>query len=152
MNKNGNKVYFACPMFNQAEKEYNLRIVHILEENDYEVFLPQRDGYEAAFLEGKSEEEMVKMIFALDEKEVKKCDIVFMNLDGRTPDEGACVELGMAYALGKRCYAFKTDTRAAEEHLDLNPMITGCMIKIFKNYDGNKMIEEIREYLKNHKL
>ena len=37
MNKNGNKVYFACPMFNQAEKEYNLRIVHILEENGYEL-------------------------------------------------------------------------------------------------------------------
>ncbi|MBQ2221119.1 MAG: hypothetical protein II419_05635, partial [Acidaminococcaceae bacterium] len=38
----GNKVYFAGPMFNQAEKEYNLKITKLLEEFGYQVFLPQR--------------------------------------------------------------------------------------------------------------
>lgn len=149
---NGKKVYFAGPMFNQSEKDFNLKLTKVLEENGYEVFLPQRDGIEAAQLEGKSEDELTKMIFALDAGKVKESDIVFMNLDGRVPDEGACVELGLAYAQGKRCYGFKTDTRSAERNLDLNPMIGGCMAKIFNNYDGDKLIEEIKEYLANNKL
>ena len=148
----GNKVYFAGPMFNQAEKEYNLKITKLLEEFGYQVFLPQRDGIEAAKLEGKTEEELIKMIFDLDAGQVRKADIIFMNIDGRVPDEGACVELGIAYAIGKRCYGFKTDSHSVEMGLDMNPMISGCMIKIFKNFDGDKMIEELKQYLSKHKL
>ena len=129
-----------------------MEITAVLEEYGYEVFLPQRDGIEAAQLEGKSEEELIQMIFDLDSSEVKKADILFMNLDGRVPDEGACVELGIAFGSGKRCYGFKTDTRSIELSLDLNPMISGCMIKIFKNYDGGELIREIREYLSENEL
>ena len=53
----------------------------------------------------------------------------------------------MGYAVGKRCYGFKTDTRSIQHVLDVNPMITGCMIKVFKNFDGEELIKEIREYL-----
>ena len=148
----GKKVYLAGPMFNQGEKDFNLAVTHVLEEFGYEVFLPQRDGIEAAKLEGKTEEELIRMIFELDAGEVRKADIVFMNLDGRVPDEGACVELGIAFGSGKRCYGFKTDTRSIELGLDLNPMISGCMIKIFKNYDGEQLIREIREYLSENEL
>ena len=148
----GNKVYFAGPMFNQAEKEYNLKITKLLEEFGYQVFLPQRDGIEAAKLDGKTEEELIKMIFDLDAGQVRKADIIFMNIDGRVPDEGACVELGIAYGIGKRCYGFKTDSHSVEMGLDMNPMISGCMIKIFKNFDGDKMIEELKQYLSKHKL
>ncbi len=139
-------------MFNQAEKDFNLEMTELLEEYGYRVFLPQRDGIEAALLEGKTEEELIKMIFDLDDTEVRKADIIFMNLDGRVPDEGACVELGIAYACGKRCYGFKTDTRTIELGMDLNPMISGCMIKIFKNYDGLGLKEEIRNYLSKNEL
>ena len=59
---------------------------------------------------------------------------------------------GMKKIIGKRCYGFKTDTRSVESDLDLNPMISGCMIKIFKNYDGDQMIKEIREYLSESEL
>lgn len=148
----GKKVYFAGPLFNQAEKDFNLELTNVLEEYGYEVFLPQRDGIEAALLEGKTEEELIEMIFSLDAGEVCKADILFMNLDGRVPDEGACVELGIAYANGKRCYGFKTDTRSVEAGMDLNPMISGCMTRIFKNYDGDMLIEEIKEYLSENDL
>jgi Nucleoside 2-deoxyribosyltransferase len=125
----GKQVYFAAPMFSASEREYNLKVTKVLEEFGYKVFLPQRDGIEAARLDGKKEEELVKMIFPLDVGEVKKADIVFMNIDGRAPDEGACVELGIAYGVGKRCYGFKTDPRTVELSLEMNPMISGCMIK-----------------------
>ena len=79
-------MYFAVPLFNEAEKAYNLKIVAILEKYGYEVFLPQRDGYLAAELEGLSDEEKTAKIFAKDYEEVLKADILFMNLDGRVPD------------------------------------------------------------------
>ena len=56
------------------------------------------------------------------------------------------------YAIGKRCYGFKTDTRSIQHVLYVNPMITGYMIKVFKNFDGDELIKEIREYLSNNKL
>ena len=150
--KTGKRVYFAGPMFNQGEKEFNLKITKVLEDYGYQVFLPQRDGIEGALLEGKTEEELINMIFPLDVQNVLDADILFMNMDGRVPDEGACVELGIAYANNKRCYGFKTDTRSAEHAMDLNPMISGCMIKMFKNFDGDKLIEELKEYLTNNAL
>lgn len=152
MERKGKRIYFACPMFAAMEKEYGLKLADILQSYGYDVFVPFRDGYEAAQLEGKTEDELVEMIFAKDIDEIKKADIVFFLLDGRAPDEGGCVELGVAYALNKRCYGFKTDTRTVEMSLDLNPMITGCMIKIFKDFDGDVAIAELKEYLSNNAL
>lgn len=151
-NKTGKRIYFAGPLFNQAEKDYNLMMAEMLESHGYEVFLPQRDGIEAALLEGKTEEELTEMIFEKDYGEIMKSDILFMNMDGRVPDEGACVELGIAYAQGLRCYGFKTDTRSVEINMDVNPMLTGCFVEVFKDYDGDKLIEQIEEYLSQNEL
>ena len=60
----GNRVYFAGPLFCQSEKDFNKKIAAVLEKHGYEVFLPQRDGYEAAQLRDHSEEEVVAKIFA----------------------------------------------------------------------------------------
>ena len=148
----GNKVYFAGPLFSESEKEYNAKLTRILEDYGYEVFLPQRDGFLAAELEGKSEAEKTQMIFEKDLEHVLEADIVFMVLDGRVPDEGACVELGIAYANDKRCYGFKTDARSVEMDMDLNPMISGCFIKVFRDLDGEKLIEELKQYLSENEL
>ena len=148
----GKKVYFAGPLFNDAEKDYNLKIVTILESYGYEVFLPQRDGFLAPEIGEMTEEEKTKIIFEKDKDEVLKADIVFVNLDGRAPDEGACVELGIGYQAGKRCYGIKNDARAAELGMDINPMITGCFTKLFYNLDGEELIKSLEEYLKENEL
>ena len=148
----GKRVYFAAPLFNEAERAYNLKIVEILEAHGYEVFLPQRDGFLAPELEGKTEAEKIEMIFNKDRDEVLKSDILFMMLDGRVPDEGACVELGIAYANGKRCYGFKGDARSVELDMNLNPMITGCFTKLFYNLDEEALIKSLEEYLNENEL
>jgi len=148
----GKKVYFAAPLFSQGEKDYNLILTKVLEDHGYEVFLPQRDGYLAAELEGKTEEELTQLIFEKDFSEVMKADILFMLLDGRVPDEGACVELGIAYANGKRCYGVKTDARSVEINMDLNPMIAGCFMKVFRNFNGEALVEELEQYLSENEL
>lgn len=148
----GKKVYFAAPLFNAAEREYNLKIVSVLESYGYEVFLPQRDGFLAPELEGLTEEEKIDKIFRKDKEEVLSADILFMMLDGRAPDEGACVELGIAYTAGKRCYGFKSDARSVELDMDLNPMITGCFVKLFYDLNEEKLIDSLNEYLKDNQL
>lgn len=146
------KIYFAAPLFSQAERDYNLKVVKVLEDHGYEVFLPQRDGLLAAEMEGKTEEELNDMIFRLDYSSIMKADILVMLIDGRVPDEGACVELGIAYASGKRCYGMKTDSRAVESKLDMNPMIAGCFIRIFKDLNGDEMIKKLEQYLAENDL
>ena len=148
----GKKVYFAAPLFSEGERLYNLKLTQVLEDHGYTVFLPQRDGFLAPELAGKTEAEKVRMIFEKDVEHVLEADIVFMLLDGRIPDEGACVELGIAYANGKRCYGFKTDARSVELDMDLNPMIAGCFNKVFKGFDGEKLLEEFQKYLSENEL
>lgn len=148
----GKRVYFAAPLFSQAERDYNLKLTHVLESYDYTVFLPQRDGFLAPELEGLTEEEKTKKIFEKDRYEVLHADICFALLDGRAPDEGVCVELGLAYANEKRCYGFKTDARSVELDMDLNPMISGCLTKLFYNTDGEAALESLKDYLSHNQL
>ncbi|MBO6001516.1 MAG: nucleoside 2-deoxyribosyltransferase [Spirochaetales bacterium] len=150
--KSVTRVYFAGPLFSQAERDYNLKLTKLLEDHGYEVFLPQRDGIEFATLQDKTPEEKNKLLFEKDVSEILKSDVVFFVLDGRVPDEGACVELGIGYANNKRCYGAKTDTRSAELDLELNPMISGCFIRLFSNYDGEKLFEEIDRFLSENEL
>ena len=75
-----------------------------------------------------------KRIFNTDLQGIKNSDILIFFLDGRVPDEGACVELGIAYALGKKCIGYKTDDRNLDFTGDDNLFIEGCMdFKVMHN-------------------
>jgi len=146
------RIYFSAPLFSQAEKDFNEKIVKLLEDIKedgkqlYQVFLPQRDGFEAARLQGLRGDDKAKKIFEKDISEVENADILFMVTDGYVPDDGACVELGYAYAKGKRCYALSTDGRSFMKDMTLNPLLTGCFLRIFKS------VEELKDFLKKNKL
>lgn len=105
--------YIAAPLFSQAEKEFNLVVDRRLRQVGLDTYLPQRDGGEAAPLvrQGLDEDTVRCRLFELDARAVARCDLFVFVLDGRVPDEGACVELGMAYALGKSCFGLQTDCR-----------------------------------------
>ena len=96
------KIYFAAPLFNEMELKRNLEYTEKLEKEGYIVYLPQREaGLSARILKN--------------------------NLDGRVPDEGACVELGIAYALNKKCIGIKTDDRCLDFTGDDNLFIESCL-------------------------
>src|SRR5690348_218703 len=94
------QIYFAGPLFSQAEKEFNEQLTARLEAEGFTVYLPQRDGVEKEkpAYAAMSDDERRQAIFQLDKQHVFACDIFLFVLDGRVPDEGACVELGLAYA------------------------------------------------------
>ncbi|CAA9252169.1 MAG: Nucleoside 2-deoxyribosyltransferase [uncultured Chloroflexia bacterium] len=64
------RLYFAAPLFSQAERAFNI--------------MPA--------------EQKRRVLFETDRNEVLKADIFLHVLDGWVPDEGASVELGIAYA------------------------------------------------------
>ena len=102
-----------------------------LEALGYDVFLPQRDGAEPDRppYDAMTPEERRHAIFDLDKRKILEADVFLFVLDGRVPDEGACVELGIAYCQKelqgnqKLLVGLQTDARAAFPGSKLNPMV-----------------------------
>jgi nucleoside 2-deoxyribosyltransferase len=125
----GPLIYVAAPLFNEMEIGRNREVKRILLMQGYRVYLPQEDaGISYEILDGTECKAAVrKRIFDQDVRAVATCDVLLCLLDGRVPDEGMCIELGMAFALGKPCVGYKTDFRAMDERGDNNIMLDGCL-------------------------
>ncbi|HEX6710648.1 MAG TPA: nucleoside 2-deoxyribosyltransferase [Rubrobacter sp.] len=125
-------IYFAGPLFSEAERRFNVELTERLEALGFRVFLPQRDGVERGKPPNDSmaPEERRRTMFHLDKSRILESDIFLLVLDGRVPDEGACVELGIAYCQKEIQHSEKfliglhTDPRAAFIGARLNPMVS----------------------------
>lgn len=122
------KVYIAAPLFSGIEKRFNLELNEFIKSLGFDTCLPQLDGGLVSELvrQGVTRERASKLMFEKDIDAIKEADILVFVLDGRVPDEGGCVELGIAYALGKQCVGYKTDIRSLVDGTD-NLMITGIL-------------------------
>lgn len=139
------KIYFAAPLFNEMELKRNEEYTELLEGWGYKVYLPQREaGLSAQILKDEKMDKLEtnKRIFNTDLQGIKESDILLFFLDGRVPDEGACVELGIAYALGKKCIGYKTDDRNLDFTGDDNLFIEGCM-----DFRVMHTVDELKEEL-----
>jgi nucleoside 2-deoxyribosyltransferase len=124
-------IYLAGPLFSAAERRFNLGLTQRLEAVGFEVFLPQRDGAERDRppYDAMTPEERRQAMFRLDRSRILDSDVFLFVLDGRVPDEGACVELGIAHCQKylqngeKLLLGLHTDTRAAFVGARLNPMV-----------------------------
>ena len=144
-------IFFSAPLFNHAEISYNLKLTEKLEKAGFIVFLPQRDGIETQELfKEKTRNEVQNEIFKFDSGKVLEADIFLIVLDGRVPDEGACVELGIAYAQklltksSKLLIGIKTDSRAAFIEDPLNAMIFGSLNCLVSNEED--LISALEDY------
>jgi len=124
-------IYVAGPLFSEAERRFNAQLTEKLEALGFRVFLPQRDGVEREKppYDAMAPEERRRATFHLDLAKILEADVFLFVLDGRVPDEGACVELGVAYCQkelqgkDKLLVGLQTDTRAAFLGSKLNPMV-----------------------------
>lgn len=145
-------IYFAGPLFNVAEKKFNERLTAKIEALGYKVFLPQRDGVtgDKPPYNKMSREKRREAMFNLNKEKILESDIFLFILDGRVPDEGACVELGIAYCQKelqrkkKLLVGLKTDSRAVQIATELNPMIKVPLRHIFKTEDD--LIQFLKKY------
>lgn len=116
------RLYLAGPLFCQAEREFNEKLASKLRDEGHEVFLPQ----EFVPDDGVYDETFLLNAYAKDISEIDAAEAFVIILDGRVPDEGACLELGYALAKGKVLHGLKTDVRVSEHGGD-NAMIRGAL-------------------------
>lgn len=104
------RIYFAGPLFTQAERAWNHRIALGLRLLGHDVFLPQ--------VEVKALETLhADAIFRIDVDGVKAADAVVAVLDGADADSGTSFECGLAYGLGIPIIAVRTDFRGGGDAL-----------------------------------
>lgn len=147
-------IYFAAPLFCQAEREFNLRLTNQLENQGFNVFLPQRDGIELLKppYNEMTSDELCQAIFELDRDKILDADIFFIVLDGQVPDEGACVELGIAFSQkhllkkDKLLIGLHTDVRGTYSNMGskLNAMIVGALDFVVN--DVNELLAMLTQY------
>jgi len=153
-------VYVAGPLFSEAERRFLEYMVDTLAkasklDPNVHFFLPHRDGGEL----GKGPTR--KHIFELDIQHIDSASIMVALLDGQDVDSGTCIELGYAYAKGKKIFGLLTDFRAYETKDEEphrpnlmvwgvcengNTMVRGLdtLTKIFKQYIQQQFYEHNR--------
>ncbi len=127
------KLYFAAPLFCESELKYNLYLRDKFLKF-FDVFLPQEDnGLVFDALEaGENLNSAFESTFNGDIAAIDGCDVLFILLDGRSVDEGACFELGYAFANNKICIGLQTDSRQLMKHGN-NPMLVQALTHLFKS-------------------
>lgn len=142
------QVYFAAPLFCEAELRFNERVASLLETAGHDVFLPQRDGMETTDIEEREDistkEEMMSAIFELDQTRVREADVLTAVLDGRTVDEGVALEIGLAYAWEIPVVGLRTDRRSFGLDEPVNAMIWGACEEIVDSPD--QLVEAVAQY------
>lgn len=126
------RIYFAAPLFNDAERGFNEDVCGLLEDAGHSVFLPQRDGFEGFddLLEREdigTEEAAMAEIFRVDRAEVIAADLLTAVVDGAVTDAGVAVEMGIAHEHGVPIVALRTDSRTFAEDEPLNSMVFGTI-------------------------
>lgn len=103
------KLYFAGPMFAQADLRYNDYLVQQIRqlETHCHVYLPQ----ENEAINDKTAYADSQMIALADTEKVLESDLLVAVLDGNTIDPGVASEIGVAYAKQIPIIALYTDTR-----------------------------------------
>jgi nucleoside 2-deoxyribosyltransferase len=145
-------VYFAAPLFSVGERQFNEHLTQKIEALGYRVFLPQRDGAErgAPPYDQMTGEEWSRAVFQLDTEQLLAANVLLFMLDGRVPDEGACVELGIAWGqktlqqARKLLIGLHTDRRGAFPGTKLNAMIQGALE--FVAPDEQTLLDALKHY------
>lgn len=104
------RIYFAAPLFTQAERLWNRKLADSLIAAGHSVFLPQEEIRCLECLEADA-------VFQLDVNGIRAADLVLAVLDGADPDSGTCFECGLAYALKLPILVVRTDFRAGGDAL-----------------------------------
>lgn len=146
-------IYISAPLFNEMEIKFNETVSKFLEERGFSTYLPQRDGGEDEMLlkDPKLWPETSKRVFDRDVSALRDSSALIMVMDGRVPDEGACVELGMAYAYGKICIGFQTDTRSfatGQNNLMLDHSFSYGIVRNWNDLNG--LLGKIKNDIKSN--
>jgi nucleoside 2-deoxyribosyltransferase len=118
---NKKRLYFAGPLFTQAEWLWNQQLAKRLEELGFEVVLPQRRA--EAMLYGKEPFDP-NTLFRENVFEIERADMVLAVLDQADADSGTSWECGYAYKCKRPIIGLRTDIRkSGDDPLGVNLML-----------------------------
>jgi nucleoside 2-deoxyribosyltransferase len=109
------KIYFAAPLFTQAEREWNRRIAALLTEAGYHVLLPQALAQE---LITPGQPIPGQKLFDEAIGRIDEADVVIAVLDGADVDSGTSFECGYAWARHKPLLGIRSDLRLGGDDFD----------------------------------
>ena len=116
-------IYLASPYgFSEQQKRLLLpELVRALEDLGLEAWEPFQRNNQVDFTQPGWAHEVGQA----DKNDVEQADAIFAVVNGCPPDEGVCIELGMAIALGKPTFLFRDDFRRTtdSEEYPLNLML-----------------------------
>lgn len=145
------RLYFAGPLFSVQEREFNARLTTSIEALGFDVFLPQRDGYEGPMDPAViGQPEVTQKIFELDRSYVLASDVLLCIFDGRVPDEGMAVEVGLAHAdrlhhnWHRKMIGLSTDFLRGGGAL--NPMLVGAVDEIYS--EETALLERLADIIR----
>ena len=135
-------IYFAGPLFTQAELMWNLRLVEIIKakRKDLKIFLPQKEG-KKAITNGKPD---FRKIFRICIDGIDSSDILVAILDGSDSDSGTCFECGYAFSKGKPIIGVRTDIRGGEDN-GLNAMLNHCCNSVIRYKSGEDLEKDLEK-------
>lgn len=111
------KVYFAGPLFTDAQRLFNERAADELRRQGLAVFLPQSLQQDA------SEADWQSKVFKCNCAEIEAADVIIAVVGGCPVDDGTSWEIGYAYARGKPVVGIHTDTRTVGKEGTVNLMV-----------------------------
>jgi len=143
-------IYIAGPLFSQAERDFLVRMTDELSrvtELDpiTDFFLPHRDAGDIGVAGTRTD------IFSEDLRRLEEASIVVALLEGPDVDSGTAVEVGYAYARGKKIFGLLTDFRAYSQGqgtpAKINNMVWGACEEGRTIYNN---LNELGKALKQH--
>jgi nucleoside 2-deoxyribosyltransferase len=108
-------IYFAAPLFTQAEIVFNQSLANQLEAAGYKIFLPQQQC--AGTIDPIE-------LFNICIRGLESASMVLVILDGTDADSGSCFEVGYAFAKGLPIVGLRTDFRGSGEYMAVNLMLS----------------------------
>src|SRR5438128_5416004 len=141
------RIYLAAPLFTEAERKYNVFLCNILEENVYDVFLPQRE------VSQYEESHKPSRIYNADLAGLRNSDCVVAICDGSDVDSGTAWECGYACSRGIPVIALRTDFRAFGTDERFNLMIQESARKVVVNvWELLQTLHHLQSLVKRDKL
>jgi nucleoside 2-deoxyribosyltransferase len=134
------KIYFAGPLFTQAERLWNRRLADELRKLDpsLEILLPQ-DAAATAVENGTIN---FQTLFQGCIQGIAGSDVLVANLDGSDSDSGTSFECGYAFAIGKPVLGVRTDLRVSEDR-GLNAMLSQSSADLIYFPSTDESIDEL---------
>jgi len=106
------RIYFAGPLFTQAEWQWNQRLAEELRQRNFDVILPQTVA--EPMLKGLKPFDP-HALFDMNATAITNAEVVVAILDGADADSGTCWECGYAYRSGRPILAVRTDIRRVSD-------------------------------------